>query len=117
MKIRNQRRRGQGLVEYALIICGVALVGAVSVSEFGHKTQDLISAVAVMLPGAHQGDNFPIIGGHLLETTTTANGVVGTPAIVLDTATIAGETNQARLGQNLFNDTTNGIENMIIESR
>ncbi len=103
-KIRLSRKRGQGLVEYGLIICGVALVGAVAISEFGHKTSDLIAAVAVMLPGAHAGDNGPMVSGHLIEATQNANG-----DIVLDVATISqtkvGGSNAAsinRMGSNLF---------------
>jgi hypothetical protein len=111
-----RRKRGQGLVEYALIIAGCALVCAVSVNEFGHKTQDLISAVAVMLPGAHSGDNAPIVGGHLIETTINANG-----DIVLDTNAIATQNNVDRLGLNLYGPTDNGSQNgldgMIVESR
>ena len=48
--IRN--RKGQGLVEYALIIAGVTLICAVGIAIFGHKVSDMISATAVILPGA-----------------------------------------------------------------
>ena len=48
--IRN--RKGQGLVEYALIIAGVALIGIVGITMFGHKVADLIGTVAYILPGA-----------------------------------------------------------------
>ena len=47
--IRN--RKGQGLVEYALIIAGVTLICAVGIAIFGHKVSDMISATAVILPG------------------------------------------------------------------
>ena len=67
--IRNRNRKGQGLVEYALIIAGVALIAAVGISVFGHKVSDMIDAVAVILPGADTGDNGPISSGHLIETT------------------------------------------------
>ena len=53
--IRN--RKGQGLVEYALIIAGVTLICAVGIAIFGHKVSDMISATAVILPGAHTDDN------------------------------------------------------------
>src|SRR3954454_5671900 len=54
--IRRLRRdkKGQGLVEYGLLIAGVALISAAAVSLFGHKTSDMIGAVAAVLPGAHQ---------------------------------------------------------------
>jgi Flp pilus assembly pilin Flp len=113
---RMRRQRGAALVEYGLIIAGVALVSAAAISTFGHKTSDLIAAVAVVLPGAHQGDNGPIQSGHLIETSNVGtNG-----SITLDAATIAGETQQARLGQNLLGGTAgdvNGMDGLIIESR
>ena len=55
--IRGRNRKGQGLVEYALIIAGVALIAAVGISIFGHKVSDMIGAVAMILPGAHPDDN------------------------------------------------------------
>ena len=66
--LRN--RKGQGLVEYALLIAGVALVSIVAISLFGEKTGDMISAVATVLPGADSDDNAPIAQGHLIETTS-----------------------------------------------
>ena len=77
-------KKGQGLVEYALIIGGVALIAAASISVFGHKTTDIISAVAAILPGAHSDDNNAIQSGHLIET-----GPSGTSgAIALDVPAI-----------------------------
>jgi Flp pilus assembly pilin Flp len=68
MKKLIRNRKGQGLVEYALIIAGVALIGIVGITMFGHKVADLIGTVAYILPGAHTGDNAPIVAGHLIET-------------------------------------------------
>src|SRR5271169_2814504 len=115
-KLRLSRKRGQGLVEYGLIICGVALVSAVAISEFGHKTSDLIAAVAVMLPGAHAGDNGPMVSGHLIETTQNANG-----DIQLDVDTIAGikaggTANLNRMGANLFGTGNAGSGNGLGDS-
>jgi pilus assembly protein Flp/PilA len=42
--LRN--KKGQGLVEYGLLIAGVALICAATVSVFGHKTNDLLGATA-----------------------------------------------------------------------
>ncbi len=50
--IRN--RKGQGMVEYALIIAGVALIAIVGITMFGHKVADLIGTVAAVLPGAYR---------------------------------------------------------------
>ena len=52
-----KNRKGAALVEYGLLIAGVALVSSAAVSMFGHKTSDLIGAMAAVLPGAHSGDN------------------------------------------------------------
>ena len=64
MKIKNNsKRRGQGLVEYIIIIASVALIALVSVSIFGHKVADQYAIGAGMLPGAHVEDNLPIVTG------------------------------------------------------
>lgn len=94
--IRN--KKGQGLVEYGLIIAGVALICAAAVSVFGHKTSDLIAAVAAVIPGAHADDNAPLVSGKIIETTagTTTN------PIELDVAGIAGNSAEGRLGNNVL---------------
>ena len=91
MKKLIRNRKGQGLVEYALIIAGVALICAVGISIFGHKVSDMISATAVVLPGAHNDDNAPIVSGKLIETTNDGNG------IVLDANKIEADANTSRL--------------------
>ena len=88
--IRN--RKGQGLVEYALIIAGVTLICAVGIAVFGHKVSDLISATAVILPGAHPDDNGAIVSGKLIETTSGANG-----PITLDATAIQQNNGTSRL--------------------
>jgi pilus assembly protein Flp/PilA len=92
--IRN--RKGQGLVEYALIIAGVTLICAVGISIFGHKVAGLIDTVAVILPGAHTECNGPITDGQLIETTSGAAG-----DIQLDTTAIIAANGTARLDTNL----------------
>ncbi len=110
--IRN--KKGQGLVEYGLIIAGVALISAAAVSVFGHKTSDLISAVATILPGAHAGDNAPIVSGALIET---AEGDATTP-ISLDVAAIAGNSGTGRLDANVLggDGTAEGFGGLILEA-
>lgn len=97
MRKMLRNKKGQGLVEYGLIIAGVALICAAAVSVFGHKTNDLISAVTTILPGAHADDNGPMLSGKLIETTGADDG-----AITLDAATIAGNSETARLGNNVL---------------
>lgn len=90
-------KKGQGLVEYGLIVAGVALVCAATVSIFGHKTNDLIAAMAVVIPGAHSDDNGPIASGRLIETTDPRKtGAAGLDIVAITTA---GTTR--RLGNNL----------------
>ena len=89
-------RKGQGLVEYALLVAGVALVAIVGISVFGHKVADLISAAAVILPGAHADDNAPIAVGELVEF-TDEGGVIN-----LDVDGILDGSGSERMGQNLW---------------
>ncbi len=107
-KLLNRRRRGAALVEYGLIIAGVALVCAAAVSVFGHKTSDLIAAVGSVLPGAHSDDNGPIVSGKLIETTRTTTGVL------LDTATITASTAN-RLGDNVLGGNPNNFGGLVVE--
>ena len=110
MRRMLRNRKGQGLVEYALIIAGVALICAAAVAVFGHKTSDLISAVATVLPGAHPDDNGPITSGKIIETTGADTG-----AIELDVTTIAGNTDTPRLGNNVGLDTPDDFGGLILE--
>ena len=92
-----KNKKGSALVEYGLLIAGVALVSAAAVSVFGHKTNDLISATATILPGAHDDDNGPIVSAKLIETTRDAANGNG---IIVDPTAAALET--PRLGNNLL---------------
>jgi len=79
MKLINKSRRtkrGAALVEYGLIVAGVALVAAVAVSVFGSKTAGMIAASAHVLPGANPNDNGPITVGHVVAVTPdTGSGI------------------------------------------
>ena len=111
-----RNRKGQGLVEYGLIIAGVALIAAVSISVFGHKVSDLIAATATVIPGAHEDDNGPITSGKLIES--TAPGAAGSgDGIELDVVTIEGNTLSGRLGNNVLgtDPTGDGFGGLILE--
>lgn len=107
-------KKGQGLVEYGLIIAGVALICAAAISVFGHKTSDLIAATAAILPGAHADDNGPITSGKLIETTGADSG-----AIALDATTIVANNDTGRLDANVFGSTTaaggDGFGGLVLE--
>ena len=94
--IRN--RKGQGLVEYALIIAGVALICAAAIAIFGHKVNDMIAGTAAVLPGAHAEDNAPIYSGSIIEYGADAGGTLS-----LDLTTIEANSDGtiARLGSNV----------------
>lgn len=71
MKTVNHIRRGKrgsALVEYGLIVAGVALVGALAVSVFGSKVSDIMSTAGGVLPGMTAEDNTPLQKTSLLDT-------------------------------------------------
>ena len=117
-----KNNRGAALVEYGLLIAGVALICAAAVSIFGHKTSDIIGTVAAVLPGAHTDDNNPMLSGHIIET-NTATGAGGSTGIGIDFATIAssgagGSIGTDRLGVNIggSSSSANGVDGLIIEA-
>ena len=109
-------RKGAALIEYGLLIAGVALIGAVGVSVFGHKTSDLISTVAAIIPGAHTDDNNPIVSGKLIET-TIAGGPSGN-GIMLDFTGIVANAGIDRLGNNVggAGASGNGVNGLVLEA-
>ena len=115
MRKFTSNKKGQGLVEYGLIIAGVALISAAAVSVFGHKTSDLIGAVAAVLPGAHADDNGPITSGKLIETTGADTG-----AIALNSAAILTGSDTGRLDNNVFGTATangsDGFGGLVLEA-
>ncbi|QEG40849.1 Flp family type IVb pilin [Roseimaritima ulvae] len=77
-----KNKKGQGLVEYGILVGGIALVALAATAILGHKTTDLIGTVAGALPGAHDEDNGPIVSGQLVATTVQSGGT----GFVLDTS-------------------------------
>ncbi len=73
-RIRN--RKGQGLVEYGILVGGVALICLASVAILGHKSNDLIASVASIIPGAHDDAAGPIVSGKLIATTVSGGGLI-----------------------------------------
>lgn len=112
-------RKGQGLVEYALLLVGIAIVSLAAISELGHKTSDLMGTAAVLLPGAHIDDNNTIASGHLIET-DAAGGLNGT-SIEVSTTGVLADNGKDRLGGNLYGynspGAANGVGGMIIETQ
>jgi Flp pilus assembly pilin Flp len=73
-------RKGQAMVEYALLVVCIAVVGAVAVSMLGHKTADNLAIAAAIMPGAHTDDNNPIQTSQVMPTSIGSDG-----SIVIDT--------------------------------
>jgi pilus assembly protein Flp/PilA len=112
-------RKGQGLVEYALLLVGIAVVSLAAINELGHKTSDLMGTAAVLLPGAHTDDNNTIASGHLIET--DASGGLNGSSIEVSTTGVLADNGKDRLGGNLYGYTSpgaaNGVGGMIIETQ
>ena len=108
----TKSRKGAALVEYALLIGGIALISAGAVSLFGHKTSDIIATVAAIIPGAHTDDNGPIISGKLIETAPNASGQIG-----LDFANISTMVGTDRLGLNIAGASGAGsLDSLVVEA-
>jgi len=101
-------KKGAALLEYSLLAAGVSLVAAAGVAIFGHKTTDMISSVAAIMPGAHADDNGPIASGKIIETTPASSGQIAVDITTI--ATTAVDT--PRLGNNLG---LTGLDTLILE--
>jgi Flp pilus assembly pilin Flp len=86
--VRN--RKGQGLVEYAILVAGVALISLVAVSVLGHKTSAMIGTLAAILPGTDSRDSGALVSGSLIETSNTGSDIVIDPTA----ATTSGDTDR-----------------------
>jgi Flp pilus assembly pilin Flp len=95
--LRN--RKGAAMVEYALLVAGIAIVAVVAVSLLGHKTADLLGTAAAVIPGVNTDDNDSITSGQLIETVVNGNG-----DITLDINQIEANSGTERLGDNLGYD-------------
>src|SRR5438128_1490459 len=80
-----QKRKGSVLVEYALLIAGVALASVVAIAVLGHKVSDQFGLMTVILPGAHLDDNNPIASGKMIGFKSDGT------KIVLDSASLVGD--------------------------
>jgi pilus assembly protein Flp/PilA len=111
-------RKGAAMIEYALLVGGIALICAGAVSLFGHKTDDIIATVAAIIPGAHTDDNAPIISGKLIETAPQKNAA-GSTGIALDFNSISSQVGTDRLGINIVGTglaAGNGLGGLILEA-
>ena len=76
-KNQNSKKRGAALVEYGLLVAGVALTTAAAVSLLGHKTNDMVGTVAGVMPSSNIEDTGTIKGGRIISTTSGQDGPIG----------------------------------------
>ena len=110
-------KTGAALVEYTLIVAGVALIGAATVSIFGHKTNDMLATAAAVLPGAHAEDNAPVVSGRVVETSPNAAGFDegnSSTGIGLDVNAITSGNGTSRQGIGVGSDGT--LSSLVLES-
>lgn len=108
-----KKKKGQGFVEYALLVAGVALVGAIGVTILGEKTNEILAGVAATLPGVNGVNNAPIVAGALLEYDTNGNG-----DLVLDFQQISlnNDGTNPRLTNNINDlDSGSNLEDNVVE--
>jgi len=113
-----RQRTGAALVEYALIIAGVALIGAAAVSLFGHKVTDMLGTAAAVMPGAHADDNAPIVAGKTIETSPNVAGFDNgnsSTGIGLDVNAITQSNGQQRLGDSVGGD--GALSSLVLETK
>ena len=113
-----KEEKGAAMVEYALIIAGVALIGAATISIFGHKTNDMLATATAVLPGAHAEDNAPIVSGKVIETSSSAPGFdqgTGATGIGLDVTAITTANGTSRLGKDVGSD--GELQSLVLESQ
>ena len=76
------RRKGQAMVEYTLLVAGVAVACALAVSVLGDKTADTLSIMAAIMPGAEASDNSPLTAANVIPFKNNGS------SLVLDTANL-----------------------------
>lgn len=102
--------RGAAMVEYALLVAGIAVVAVAAVSILGHKTSDLIGTAAAVIPGVNPDDNDEITSGRLIETAPNDDG-----ALALDVNEIISNSGSERLGNNM-GFTPGELPNLVVQT-
>ena len=100
------KRRGQGLVEYIIIVASVALISLVALSMFGHKVADQYAIGAGMLPGAHTEDNKPITTGFYAGVDASGDNVVSNGQV--SWADVTGNATTGEMDNNVITNSTTG---------
>jgi Flp pilus assembly pilin Flp len=114
----RQYETGAALVEYALIIAGVALIGAAAVWIFGNRVTGMLTTAAAHLPGGQTDTNTPNLRGRINETPPNANGFEeGNPAtgIGVDIDASREASRQPRLDENI--GANGSLSSLVIETK
>jgi Flp pilus assembly pilin Flp len=102
-------KKGAAMVEYALLVAGIAIVAVAAVSILGHKTSDLIATSATIIPGVSADDNESMASGRLIETAQAGpNG-----EITVDVPGIVANRDTQRLGNNI-GDGTGSLDTLVV---
>ena len=111
----THNRRGQGLVEYIVIVAAVALIGLVAVSVFGHKVADQYAIGAGMLPGAHTEDNLPITTGEYagFAENTAGDALISNGQVTW--ADITGNTTSGEMDNNVVTAGNTGADAFVAD--
>lgn len=110
----RKNRRGQGLVEYIIIVAAVALIALVAVSIFGHKVADQYAIGAGMLPGAHAEDNAPIVTGEYAAFADNGSGAnIGNGQVSWDS--ITGNATAGEMKNNVVTAGSNAADSFVAE--
>ena len=109
----DQKRSGQALVEYIVIVAAVALVALMSVSMFGHKVADQYAVGAGMLPGAHGEDNLPITTGHFAGVTDDGTAITSNGQV--SWADVTGNATTGEMDNNVVTGGSNAADAFVAE--
>jgi Flp pilus assembly pilin Flp len=99
LKNVKSTKRGAALVEYALIVAGVALVSLVAVAVFGGKVGKLMGVSAAVVPGATEDDNGTIVSGKVARVSNDGGVITLDPGTENNLANNLGIDNMGDLVQ------------------
>src|SRR4051812_3669950 len=103
--LNKKKSKGAAMVEYAVLIGAVTLIGVLGVSVLGNKVADIVGTLAVILPGAQTTDDHKIHSAQLIEFTDGNDDTYQ----ILDTHIGNGDTNRLNRNTGLGDSNTDSI--------
>ena len=104
-KVVRKKSKGAAMVEYAVLIGAVTLIGILGISVLGNKVSDIIGTLAVILPGAQTTDDHKLHSAQLVEFSDGNDDSYQ----ILDTHIGAGDTNRLNRNTGLGDSNTDSI--------